>query len=51
MLVFPVNKALGLQIGDHGEHVVDLRPGAIAGLEEVFGIHEFGRKNSQSLIW
>lgn len=42
--VFPMDDAPGLQFGDHGKHVVDLRPGAIAGLEEVFGIHDLGRK-------
>jgi len=49
--VFAADDATGLQVGDHGEHVVDLRSGAVAGFDEVFGIHDAGRKCDQSLIW
>lgn len=49
--VFTTDDATGLQVGDHGDHVVDLRSGPVAGFDEVFGIHEAGRKCDQSLIW
>ena len=49
--VFSIDDATGVEIGDCGEHVIDLRSGAVAGFEEVFGVHEAGRKCSQSLIW
>ena len=48
--VFPANDATGVEISDHGEHVINLWSGTVAGFDKVFCIH-MGREIECDKYW